>query len=383
MYSLPAAHSSSSHPECVEEARWTNHDEDLERHRGAHNFRHLVKSSFNLPLNSDVLYFLARGSLSRGSIKITDDGNNGDDKVVVGVSFLYMHDVAPEKIQVCRLQRDGSKNGVGIFSPNSLPPHHHDDEYRSQFSVVVHLPNGAGNPHLYGAFDTDMPMFAHYLGDLDPSVAFCSIDLKTVNAPIHVQSLTIEDGSLKTSNSPIEGKITAFRHLELHTSNGPLKTDITLSNRNGANATSLVLSTQNSLIQSSISLISLTETSTGGSFDIAATTSNSPIDVVYPTIPVNSTLKFDGRSSNSPVRATLHTGYEGSFALATSMWNKPAIHFDRSAEDPSGAGRRRALETISLGYGAHNGHVYWGSGARKNAGSVQLSTFNADVQLIL
>ena len=34
---------------------------------------------------------------------------------VVDVAFLYNYDVAFEKVEVCRLQRGETKNGVGIF----------------------------------------------------------------------------------------------------------------------------------------------------------------------------------------------------------------------------------------------------------------------------
>lgn len=138
-----------------------------------------------------------------------------------------------------------------------------------------------------------------------------------------------------------------------------------------------------SAIRSSISLVSLTDDSIGGTFDITASTSNGPVDIVYPSTPVNSTLKFDAHSSNSPVRTTLHTAYEGSYSVATSNWNKPAVHFNDNAEDPSGDGRKRTLETVSLGKGNQNGHVYWGSGDRKSVGSMRLSTSNAGVQLNL
>ena len=100
--------------DCVEQAHWVNHDEELDQHHW-HGFRHLTKTSFNLPVDSELLYFLARGSLSHGAIEFKDDGDSDSDSAVVDVSFMYIHDVALENVEVCRLQRDGSKNGVGIF----------------------------------------------------------------------------------------------------------------------------------------------------------------------------------------------------------------------------------------------------------------------------
>ena len=100
--------------DCVQQAHWVNHDEELDQHRWR-EFRHLTKATFSLPVSSALLYFKARGSLSHGTIEFRDDGESGSNNVVVDISFLYTYDVALDKIEVCRLQRDGSKNGVGIF----------------------------------------------------------------------------------------------------------------------------------------------------------------------------------------------------------------------------------------------------------------------------
>ncbi|TCD64134.1 hypothetical protein EIP91_004516 [Steccherinum ochraceum] len=386
MHGFPGA--ASDHPECVENARWSNHDEELEHHHGAdvypHDFRHLVKTSFNLPLNSELLYFLAHGTLSHGAIEIIDDGENGDDKVVVDVSLLYIHDVALEKVEVCRLHRGSSGNGVGIFSPHSLPPHHHHDEYRTHFSVTVHLPNGAGNRHFYEAFETDMPIFVHHVGDLDESAAFGKINFKTSNSPIHVQSLTTEVGRVQTSNSPIDGKIAASKALDLHSSNGPLKVDITLSNKDGA-ASKLVLHTTNSPIRSGITLVSLKEDGNGGSFDINASSSNGPVDLIFPSAPTDSTLKLDTHTSNSPIRVTLHKSYEGSYDMQTSRWSQPTLNYDEGVEDPAGRGRRRVVETHTYGKGRASGNVKWtgGDANARETGSVKLSTSNAGLHLNL
>lgn len=99
--------------DCVQQAHWVNHDEELDQHRWR-EFRHLTTTAFSLPVNSALLYFIARGSLSHGTIEFRDDGESGNNNVVVDISFLYTHDVALDNIEVCRLQRDGSKNGVGI-----------------------------------------------------------------------------------------------------------------------------------------------------------------------------------------------------------------------------------------------------------------------------
>ena len=68
-----------------------------------------------------------------------------------------------------------------------------------------------------------------------------------------------------------------------------------------------------------------------------AHTTDSPFGTVYGDPPVDSVLKLDAVSTNSPVHAALHRAYEGRFAIATA--NAGAV-LDclRDVEDPSGQG---------------------------------------------
>ena len=139
-----------------------------------------------------------------------------------------------------------------------------------------------------------------------------------------------------------------------------------------------------SIIHSSISLISLTEDGTGGSFNVDAHTSNGPIDISFPTAPVDSILNFDAHSSNSPVHAFLHKTYEGTYDLKTSFFAKAALDYDNGVEDPAGKGRHRVVETYSVGKGTASGKVTWRDAqATLETGSVKLSSSNAGVSLRL
>ncbi|KAH8090997.1 hypothetical protein BXZ70DRAFT_1011259 [Cristinia sonorae] len=375
------------HPDCVDDARWTNHDDELD-HDGhnhhAYQFRHLIKTTIDLPLNSDLLYFLSQGSLAHGAVEFVDDGKKGDDKVAVDVAFYYIHDVARDNIRVCRLQRDGNKNGVGIFSPDHLPPVHHD-EYRTHFSVVVHLPNGEGDRHVYKALQTDMHIFTHTFRNLDNSAFFTSLNLKTTNAHVHFDSVSAGTAYVATSNAHVDGKLTATELLDIHTTNGALKNEITLVNNDTSKPTGLVLRTSNSVIISSVSLVSTTEDKTGGAFEVTAHTSNAPIDVVFPNAPVDSLLTFKATSSNAHVRAKLHETYEGSFELSTGRWFPATVNYEEGVEDPAGKGRHRVVETRDYGRGHASGKVSWKAddAAMRTVGSVDLATSNSGIQLIL
>lgn len=112
-----------------------------------------------------------------------------------------------------------------------------------------------------------------------------------------------------------------------------------------------------------------------------AHTTNSPIEVTYDDSPVDSVLKFNAASTNAAVRAVLHRGYEGTFALSTT--NAGAV-LDRlrDVEDPSGRGRERSLTKRFVGKNHIYGEVEWGpSGDIDRAGSVNIATTNDVISL--
>jgi hypothetical protein len=109
-------------------------------------------------------------------------------------------------------------------------------------------------------------------------------------------------------------------------------------------------------------------------------TTNGPIEVVYDDSPVDSVLKFNAVSTNSPVRAFLHRAYEGTFALSTTNAHA-VLDFLRDVEDPSGQGRHRGLTGLDSG-NHHSGKVRWGPFSDYDrAGSVNIATTNDVITL--
>ncbi|KAH8092481.1 hypothetical protein BXZ70DRAFT_1010799 [Cristinia sonorae] len=370
--------------DAVQEARWTNHDEELpsdESHRNPDDFRHLLKTSFDLPLDSDRLYFVSRGALSHGNIQFVDDGKKRD-KVVVDIDFWYVSDAAKNAVQTSRLQRDhGKQNGIGIFSPSSIPRGHYE-EYRTEFAVTVHLPSG-GN-HLYNEVQTDMPLFSHNISDLEGGILFKTLNLKTENSAIHIKSVVAGTAYLTTSNGRIEGKITATESLDIDTSNAGIKTEIVLHNGDANKTSKLNLRTSNGPIVSSISLVSDTKDKTGGSFTVNADTSNSHIDISYPTAPVDSILNFTAHNSNAPVTTKLHETFQGKLDLSTDRYSSATLVTKSGVEDPAGRGRKRSIRLIHYSKGSTKAAVSWGDEKPENeVGSVNLSTTASNVKLTL
>jgi hypothetical protein len=96
---------------------------------------------------------------------------------------------------------------------------------------------------------------------------------------------------------------------------------------------------------------------------------------------VDSVLKFDAHTTNSPVHAVLHPAYEGTFCLHTTLCG---VVLDplRDIEDPSGLGRKRRLLTHSMNKQVKFGEVEWSpSRSDGRAGSVDITTTDNLIKL--
>lgn len=380
--------------ECTQVADWSPVDEvpdfqlpDDVVDDGYRHHRRAFETSLTLPTASDLLYFVSEGSLSHGAIFITDDGEEGSKDVKVDVTFVYHHDHDHdddhilEWAKVCLLQPEDGHNGVGIYTPHRVPRRH---VHGTGFIINVHLPASASSPLEIKEFKTDMSLFFHSVSDLSESVYFKSLSLRTSNTPIYATAIAAQTASLRTSNSRIAGNFSVHETLELRSSNGPIVTNVTMFNTGATDATNLTMRTSNGFIHSNVSLVADTKDSTGGSYNVIAHSSNSPIDVTFPSAPVDSLLHVDGHTSNSPARLTLDSAYEGTFSLQTGSWFPTTVERrNEQEEDPAGKDRKRDLQFRSIRRGFTEGKVAWSPSDRKEVGTAVLTTSNSPVALYL
>lgn len=112
-----------------------------------------------------------------------------------------------------------------------------------------------------------------------------------------------------------------------------------------------------------------------------ATTSNSHVNTVFSSAPVDSKLDLTARSSNGPIWTKLHPTFDGSFSAHTSSYAQPTLQFDRNVEDPANRGRQREVTVHRRGRGVIEGEVHWDAGSTETSGKVQLRTSNAGIHL--
>ncbi|KAG5719396.1 hypothetical protein E4T56_gene13462 [Termitomyces sp. T112] len=333
-------------------------------------------ATFELPISSNTLLFLSRGAIS-GGLNVQYGGYGNDVRVTVKASYRFPE--ALDTVDVCIVTRSEGEIGLGIFSsPRSHPSHR---RAVLQFAVTVNLPRvEEGSLLNVKAFETDMPLFIHEIGDLNGFVHFDSISLKTSNLPIRVKSLEAEKASIVTTNSPIEGEFHSSSSLKLYTSNSPVDVHVTLFNADGGNYTNLDISTSNSAIKGTLALESANESR--GKFKIFARTSVSPLQLSFVEAPVDSVLLLDATTSLGPAAVSLDSTYEGSYTAVTSL-QRPSILFNPDVEDPAGKGRKRQMRSSPSRGPIASGTVRWSDGDdhKKLLGNVNVRTSLAPLTL--
>ncbi|THG98947.1 hypothetical protein EW026_g3322 [Hermanssonia centrifuga] len=364
-----------SSDDCDEVATWSILPAGTSTYR---DLPRAAEAAFDLPLDSDLIYILSRGSNLAGSVAIRDDGATGANVVKVNVRIYY---TAPDILKMCKLcllQSERGKNGVGIFTPpRSIPA-----GYRMFFDVRISLPSAPQSSYVrINSLETHLPNFRHEVGNLSKTIDFGSISLQSSNQPIIVHSLLAQRLNMKTSNGAIQGIFTSLS-ADLRSSNGPILADVKLLN-GGDGASTLDLQTSNGEITAKVSLVSQAQHATGGIFRVAAKTSNGELDVSFPTAPHNSVLHLDTQTSNAPSTVSLHKTFEGEFRLQTSP-RKAMVFYDQSATDPTGNRRTRSVNYVQDRRGGVSGNAVWTPrvGAQ-TLGSIVMKTSNADLQLVL
>ncbi|KAI9465136.1 hypothetical protein BJY52DRAFT_1164758 [Lactarius psammicola] len=353
------------------------------------------RASFSLPVDIDTLYLVAHGALASGDLYVSESVTGKD--VLVKVFVHYRDSNALSRATVCQLSRGNRQVGVGIFTPRQW---HNNQPITSMdalhFVIQVELPVSRDAVRYIPSFQADLPMFALDMDDIS-AYRFGNVSLRSTNSHIEVRVIIIilytravakppqgaiaNTFNVHSTNGRISGAFNTTDSLRIVTTNSPVSVRIGAVNEKPEKPTEVIIQTTNGRIKADISLMSNSSSGTGGAFGVRTYTTNSPIEVVYEDSPVDSVLKFDAASTNSPVHASLHRAYEGTFALAT-INGGALLDRLRLVEDPSGQGRERSFTKRSVGRNRIFGKVEWAPSSDYNrTGSVDVATTNDMVTL--
>ncbi|KZV66001.1 hypothetical protein PENSPDRAFT_585920 [Peniophora sp. CONT] len=359
--------------ECIQGDQW---DEVDTVSLNAEDEHHLsAKTSFNLPIDADVLSFVARGAYTYGHVDIV--AGEGDD-VSVDVVARYHDRSALDRVTACRFHydRDG-RDGVGIFSPRHRHGGRRDTVY---VHLVVRLPTHGTLIRQVPPFFTAMPLFSQTVNDLTEAFEFGTVALVSTNQQIHVKDIRVRDLTVHTTNAAIIGSFNTSETLKLMTTNSPIKVDVTAFNHDNLNE--LVLHTTNALLAANLSLVKSASSGSASHFKVTTSTTNGQLRVNYLTSPPDSILEAVAATTNSPAWVRLDSAYEGSFVASTTHFS-PTLERHTDVEDPAGRGRRRQIDVKAHIRGVVTGSASWqpSEHEKDQPGSVTVHTTNSPIYL--
>ncbi|TDL18015.1 hypothetical protein BD410DRAFT_729021 [Rickenella mellea] len=345
-----------------------------------------ARTNFRLPVSSNVLYFLSRGSYASGMVRYETTEEDGN-YVKVDVIVNYKSQSALDRANICRLSKGDEENGVGIYTPNHRGGRISEDD-RLDFTVNVRFPANKTEPNAFRFVKdlrADFSSFAQnimgmrYAPPPQNRIFFQSLNLSTTNAAITSSDLQSDRVALHTTNGPITGKYNVSTYLRLETTNNRIDVNVAMTDRavECGNPPRLHMRSSNGALQARIQLFSPKEE---GAFDVDATSSNAPLTLQFVEQPINSTLRVNARTSSGSANVNLHPAYEGNFTLQTSN-SLPQVQ-RTVAKDPTGKGRERHVDYGRNVRNILQGSVWWGHPKKDGLKSdVRVRTSNSPVQL--
>ncbi|EGO21233.1 hypothetical protein SERLADRAFT_452366 [Serpula lacrymans var. lacrymans S7.9] len=310
-----------------------------------------AETSFELPVNSALIYFLTRGGGNSGDVHIVNS-NISKDSVDVLFHVDYHRQEALDHANVCLLkkeQEDGQ--GAGIFTPNSWHPTNKLDDMR--FKVTVTFPaTSDGKPLSVKDFESTSSYYSYQIGNLLGPIYFSTFNIHADSAGITSGSIFAGAGTFKASKAAITGAFNVSSSLELTTTDAKITAQVGLQNDVASYLTGV--QTSDSVLNE---ISPSSNAATGGNFTVSATTVKAPINLTYTNSPVNSIQNLVVSTVYEPITVSLNSAYEGAFKLDSSYSH---LTVNKSgATDPSGQGRERVLEKDSNSSDHVTGTVYW------------------------
>ncbi|EMD33012.1 hypothetical protein CERSUDRAFT_99022 [Gelatoporia subvermispora B] len=365
---------------CISYAAWNLNP----TYGNQHHFPHSAQTTFELPLDSELLYFIATGAENQleGSIEIITSPNVSPHHASVEISAFYGIIDVLEWTRVCLLQRDQNKHGVGIFAAIHWP--NRPRGYHAFFDIKVRLPVTGDSPLRINHLETDLPYFAHDVADLKGSIDFGTVSLNSKKFPILVHSLYAEHASISTYDAWISGSFETSSSLKIEGHGSTINANVTMLNDNSGVPTELHLLDASESIEATVNLTSTSPSRSGGAFKVnAATSGNKALNVTFPSAPLDVDLHVDARTWGAPITVSVPNTFEGTWSTRSSPDADLITDTNTVQPDPAGRGRTRNGLNRGVSPGVNEGTIYWGPVEdTRNYGEIRLTTFNAPAHLI-
>ncbi|EJF58602.1 hypothetical protein DICSQDRAFT_139241 [Dichomitus squalens LYAD-421 SS1] len=262
-----------------------------------------ARASLKVPVASETLSFVSMddGAGCDGTFRISQTAEPGT-QAIVEVTASYSQPGAARDVHVCRLRRrrkdveDTWRLGIQTPNPEDTAGGSADNRPSEPLHVDIHLrlPRsfaGSGLPLRINELHTDLPLYDHHL-DTPSSVHFSKLNISTVLAQIHSESVSGDNITLQSVYGDISGMYNASSALLARSEEGLVNITALLQydNSSAAAATTLNISTSTGPVFSEIALHSTTTNTTHSKFDVVANTGHASINLTFIASPVNSVL---------------------------------------------------------------------------------------------
>ncbi|KAJ3709839.1 hypothetical protein C8R42DRAFT_408505 [Lentinula raphanica] len=340
------------------------------------NSKSTTQVSFDIPPDSDLMFFISRGQPTRGQFNINSDRYTRKEKITVNVTAEYDDWRDLEQTKACFVEND-TERGIMIWAGDA------ESSLLATIEVSVEIPWSQ-----FKDFSTDFSggTYTQNLGsffDLWDPLGFKTVRLKGNNGAIDSKGIIAESVFFRTTNAPVSGTFFVSEAVHIRTTNGAIEGTVWAVGQSEGAVTEVSMRTTDSPIQVALTMVSDFQVVT---LNTTLHTTNGEMIVSMPrmaTLRPDYTFILDASTSNAPADVHLSPDYAGSFSLQTDNDGKTQVQWNKDATDPWGKGRKPVLEMEEDSAQRKSGSVYWGDEVPKTMGDVRVRTTERDVRLYL
>ncbi|CAE6416275.1 unnamed protein product [Rhizoctonia solani] len=312
---------------------------------------------YEMPLDRDV-FIRAAGKLTAGAFQLVVDEKI--EKMEVHVEMRFNEHHSYDHTNVCLMNREHSDPpamGLGIYMPFGQAP----DESIS-FNITLRVPL----VHYNYTIDTHLPIFEQKILSR-PGVYFERLRLSGSASPMLLESVDAGTIDAKTVYERIRAVgVRAHKKIRLATIDSPIDVMIAAtSNSNSTEPVQIDLQTMNDHIAGAV-LLEHDGTIKAGDedtpdFSLDAKTGNSPIflRIMHIERSEPSVLHANLTTNLGEIELIMDPQFEGTFELVAEQAKSDVEEDAKHTADPSGMGRRRAINMRREQEGVVRGSVAW------------------------
>ncbi|KAF8829567.1 hypothetical protein HHX47_DHR3000488 [Lentinula edodes] len=330
--------------------------------------------SFDIPANSDLIFFISRGQPTKGHLTVTSNRMRRLETIAVNVTAEYDHRGHLEQTKACYSEND-TEGGIMIWAKDI------DSSLLPSFNISIELPWSS-----FRDFSTDLSGGAYTQSfgdffDLWSPNGFAVVRLKGGNETIRSLGMFAESAFIQTSDAAVSANFYSSDAVHIRTTNAPIDGVVWAFGQKDEAITEVSMKTNNGHIRAALTMAS---DFNAVKLNASLHTTNGVLNVTMPRMPfLDPDYKFiiDASTTNAASSVFLSPDFAGTFDLRTSHNGKTQVRWDSGMRDPWGKGRKHKLDMAHYEDVHKSGKVYWGDEAPETMGDIRVKTTQENVWL--